>query len=114
LKFYWKNYWKINNYKKAWRSILGRYLKFIKLKKSDSTHNMLGYSFLDLKKRIECQFNKGMSWENYGEWHIDHKKPIGAFSKGTSAKTVNMLSNLQPLWAKENLNKGKKWHKKQY
>lgn len=69
---------------------------------------IVGYSRLDLKKRIECQFKEGMSWENRSEWHIDHKKPISRFiSQGvTDPKIINALSNLQPLWAHENLSKG--------
>jgi len=43
-----------------------------------------------------------MTWENYGEWEIDHKKPIGSFEIGTSPAVINALSNLQPLWWAEN------------
>ena len=50
-----------------------------------------------------------MSWDNYGEWHIDHKKPISKFKDGISISTINALSNLQPLWAKDNLSKGNKF-----
>ena len=50
-----------------------------------------------------------MSWENYGEWHIDHKKPISKFDKKTNLKIINSLCNLQPLWAKDNLSKGNKF-----
>jgi len=50
-----------------------------------------------------------MSWDNYGEWDIDHKKPISKFNKNTKLSTVNSLSNLQPLWAKDNLSKGNKF-----
>ena len=49
-----------------------------------------------------------MSWDNYGKWHVDHKKPISLFNKNTPAHIVNALSNLQPLWAKDNLSKGKR------
>ena len=50
-----------------------------------------------------------MSWDNRNEWHMDHKKPISAFSKNTSPKIINMLSNLRPIWATENLSKGNKF-----
>lgn len=60
-----------------------------------------------------------MSWDNYGEWHIDHIKPVISFDKNTTVNIVCALSNLQPLWAtsKEingiiyegNLNKGSKY-----
>ena len=69
----------------------------------------LGYNNLKLKQRLECQFKDGMSWDNYGKWHIDHKKPISKFNKCTDLKIINSLSNLQPLWAKDNLSKGNKF-----
>lgn len=47
-----------------------------------------------------------MSWNNYGEWHIDHIKPVSKFRNNTPVRIVNALCNLQPLWAKENLIKG--------
>ena len=40
-----------------------------------------------------------MSWDNYGEWHIDHIKPLTLFDDNTPIHVVNALSNLQPLWA---------------
>ena len=39
-----------------------------------------------------------MSWDNYGEWHIDHIKPLTKFDKDTPIHIVNALNNLQPLW----------------
>ena len=77
-------------------------------KNGSRTEKLLGYSRFALVSRIEFQFKDGMSWENYGEWHIDHKKPISRFlAQGiTEPKIINALSNLQPLWAKDNLSKG--------
>jgi hypothetical protein len=46
-----------------------------------------------------------MSWENWDEWHIDHIIPISKFEKETDPKIVNSLSNLQPLWASDNIRK---------
>jgi hypothetical protein len=40
----------------------------------------------------------GMSWNNYGEWHIDHIKMISTFDKNADTKIVNSLENLRPLW----------------
>lgn len=90
------------------RGALSRTIGF---KKTSSTSECLGYKRDQLKMRIEFQFKEGMSWDNYGEWHIDHKKPIVRFiSQGiTDPKIINALSNLQPMWAKENLSKGKKF-----
>ena len=78
-------------------------------KKETNTFKLLGYDTLKLKQRIEIQFKDGMNWDNYGEWHIDHKKPISKFDKETSISIINALSNLQPLWAKDNLSKGNKF-----
>lgn len=51
------------------------------------------------------KFKDGMSWDNYGEWHIDHIKPVSKFEKNEKQSVVNSLDNLQPLWKDENLKK---------
>jgi hypothetical protein len=68
----------------------------------------VGYSADELKRHLESLFCEGMSWGNYGEWHIDHIKSVSAFIKDgvTCPSVVNAISNLQPLWATENLSKG--------
>lgn len=72
------------------------------------TEQILGYSKEKLLQRLECQFKPGMTFNNYGQWHIDHKKPISAF-KTKNPSTINMLCNLQPLWWWENLEKGSRF-----
>lgn len=59
---------------------------------------------------IEAKFTKGMSWENYGEWHIDHITPCAKFNllDEQEQKKCFHYTNLQPLWAKDNLIKGSK------
>ena len=78
--------------------------------KKSSTVKMLGYNHEALKSHIENLFVPGMSWDNYGEWHIDHIIPISYYVKNGihDAKVVNCLSNLRPLWASENIRKGNK------
>jgi len=49
--------------------------------KTDRTHNLLGYTAADLADSIRSKFLDGMTWDNYGEWHIDHIKPISVFIK---------------------------------
>jgi len=95
----------------AWRKVLTNSLKRLDTKKSSSTIEMLGYSAEDLKLHLETLFDDGMNWGNYGEWHIDHKKPVSLFDKNTDASIVNELNNLQPLWKLENLSKGNRYNK---
>lgn len=59
-------------------------------------------------KYLSSKFKKGMSWENHGEWHIDHIIPLS--SANTEEELIKLFhyKNTQPLWAKENLKKGAK------
>jgi hypothetical protein len=105
-KEYMKKSYKKNPHIYAHRNILKRHLGILNIKKTERTEILLGYSAIDLKKHIESLFNEGMSWNNYGKWHIDHIKPISKFDKNEDTSVVNSLNNLQPLWAFENLSKG--------
>lgn len=95
------------------RALVVRVAEKAKTKKDGRTADILGYSAKELRQRMECQFLPGMSWDNYGYdgWHIDHKKPIAAFiAQGIrDIRLINMLSNLQPLWAKDNQAKSSNW-----
>lgn len=86
----------------AWRTLLNNTLKRFNKKKESETIKLLGYSPLQLKEHIEFLFLEGMSWENYGEWHIDHIKMVSSFEPNTPIYIVNSLENLRPLWAKDN------------
>ena len=68
----------------------------------------LGYTQKDFTLHIESQFTDGMTWDNRSDWHIDHIKPLSLFIKEgeTDPSIMNALSNLKPLWAKDNLEKG--------
>lgn len=79
-------------------------------KKSAKTFVLLGCSPEHLKTHIEKQFRLGMNWGNYGSvWHIDHVRPCANFDLSDPAQQRDCFhfSNLQPLFAKENLSKGK-------
>lgn len=78
-------------------------------KKSSKTSNILGCSFEEFKSHIENQFNDDMSWENYGEWHLDHKTPISWAETEEQVYELNKYTNFQPLWSFDNLSKGNKW-----
>jgi len=73
---------------------------------------LVGYNVRQLKAHLEKLFVLGMNWNNMGEWHIDHKKPKISFgytsSDSPEFKQCWALENLQPLWKKDNLKKGKK------
>lgn len=78
--------------------------------KSKQTEELIGCSFDFLKQYLELKFQVGMSWDNYGTWHIDHIKPLNSFDlkKENELKKACNYKNLQPLWATDNLRKGAK------
>lgn len=76
--------------------------------KEGKTNEVLGYSAKELKESIEKKFTNGMTWENWGKWHIDHIKPVSSFDKSEKMSIINSLDNLQPLWAQDNLKKSNK------
>ena len=82
--------------------------------KSESTLSLLGCSINYLKEYLESKFQQGMTWDNYGEWHIDHIKPCSAFdlSDPVQQKECFAYTNLQPLWAIDNLKKAYKYEEK--
>lgn len=81
-------------------------------KKAAKTTELLGCSVAELKVHLENQFQPGMSWENQGRygWHIDHIIPCAAFdlSNEDEQRRCFHYSNLQPLWAIDNMKKGAK------
>jgi hypothetical protein len=91
------------------RRLIKRTLKYLGTEKELTTIELLGYSPSQLKETIESKFVDGMSWSNYGKWHIDHIRPISSFDKTEHPKVINSLNNLQPLWAFDNLSKGSKF-----
>jgi len=78
--------------------------------KSAATLELLGCSVCDLKLHLESNFTEGMTWENYSfsGWHIDHIRPCASFdlSCPEQQKQCFHYTNLQPLWAEDNLRKG--------
>lgn len=70
----------------------------------------LGCSIEELKQHIESKFQESMSWENYGKWHIDHITPLASFNLENREELLKAChyTNLQPLWAEDNLSKGDK------
>ena len=85
-------------------------MKSIKTKKDKPTKEFLGCSMEALKIYLENQFSTGMSWDNYGKWHLDHIKPCCIFDLTDieQQKICFHYTNLQPLWAIDNIKKGRK------
>lgn len=79
--------------------------------KCGSAIDNLDCSTEELKIKLESKFQSGMSWNNYGKWHIDHIKPLSKFdlTDPIQLKEACHYTNLQPLWAKDNLRKGAKY-----
>lgn len=117
--------WRKNNpeyKKKRWKSDLkyritenlrGRVYKAIKAQsslKNNTTIDLVGCTIPELKNYIASKFDSKMSWSNYGEWHIDHIIPCSKFDLTDllQQKLCFHYTNLQPLWAKDNLRKGAK------
>lgn len=82
-----------------------------KIKQDDFKVACLGYSRSEFRAHLESLFLDGMSWSNYGKWHVDHIKPVHLFVKEgiLELSIIHSLSNLQPLWAKDNQAKGGKF-----
>lgn len=79
-------------------------------KKDSSTRDILGADCAFVKKYIERQFEKGMTWKNHGVygWHLDHIIPISTAQTKEDLLILCHYTNLQPLWAKENIIKSNK------
>ena len=87
-----------------------RIRRFMKHKHCKS-EELCGCSWAELVTHIENQFSDNMSWENYGDWHIDHIKPCAAFDLTDKNQVSECFhfSNLQPLWKQDNLSKSSIW-----
>lgn len=78
------------------------------------TFDLLGYTPAQLMAHLESHFTPGMSWDNFGRggWHIDHMVPLSAFNyespEHIDFQRAWALSNLRPLWERDNLSKGAK------
>lgn len=80
--------------------------------KSAPTAVLIGCSIEKLREHLESQFRDGMTWDNYGPvWHVDHIKPCAAFDLSRPDEQAKCFhyKNMQPLFAKENLKKNRKY-----
>ena len=84
--------------------VRGRVYIALKNDKEISSTEYLGCNIETFKKHIEQQFTEGMSWENYGEWHINHKIPL-KYNKTLLEEVAQQLhyTNTQPMWVSESM-----------
>lgn len=76
--------------------------------KISRTNQILGCTNEEFKIHLQNQFTKGMTWENAGEWHLDHIYPVSLAKDEEELIRLNHYTNFQPLWAKDNLQKSNK------
>jgi hypothetical protein len=89
------------------RRILG-ILNSKNMKKKLKCESIVGCSYSDLKLHLESKFQPDMTWENQGDWHIDHIIPLSSAQTEDEIYRLCHYTNLQPLWAEDNLKKGNK------
>ena len=85
----------------------------VKANKRNKSFDLIGCTGEEFSAHFKSKFTKGMSWKKFlaGEIHIDHIKPCAFFdlAKESEQRKCFHYSNLQPLWAKDNLSKGAKY-----
>lgn len=91
------------------RKRLSFLLRYRLNKKSEQTLDLLGCKFEDFLLHLSNKFKEGMSFDNYGKWHIDHIIPCYNFDLSLREEREKCFhyTNLQPLWAQENLSKNR-------
>jgi hypothetical protein len=98
----------INNF----RTAIYQVLKERNIQKNGHYFDILNYTPEQLIEHLENKFTGDITWDNYGEWHVDHITPISSFDiKEIGDEEFNKcwsLENLQPLWGDENIRKSNK------
>jgi hypothetical protein len=91
------------------RTAIYQVLKENNVQKNGHYFDILQYTPNELINHLENQFTENMTWDNYGEWHVDHIKPITYFKISEIGDDEFMkcwsLNNLQPMWGHENIRK---------
>ena len=90
------------------RCRIWKYLTINNITKKNRTLDIVGCTPQKLKEHLEKQFSNGMTWENRVEWHIDHIIPLSSAKTEEELYKLCHYTNLQPLWAIENMKKGNK------
>ena len=86
------------------------FLKVSKMRKTNSTFKMVGCTPEFLKEYLEKKFKPGMTWKNHTVhgWHVDHIIPLNSAKTPKAIEKLMHYTNLQPLWAPENIKKSDK------
>lgn len=90
------------------RNRIRSFLLIKNITKKNKTFNIVGCTPQHLKEHLENQFQSGMSWNNQGKWHIDHIIPLSSAKTEEELYKLFHYTNLQPLWAIDNMKKGSK------
>ncbi len=96
------------------RARIYKAIQFQGVLKPSKTIAELGCTPMQLRDYLEMKFVPGMTWSNHGEWHVDHVRPLASFDLADPKQFAEAChhTNLQPLWAEENMRKGCKMGKK--
>lgn len=90
------------------RSRLKNFFKSNNIQNYNKTFNIVGCTPQELKEYLEKKFTDEMSWDNYGQWHIDHKIPLSSSISDDNVYKLCHYTNLQPLWSEDNIKKSNK------
>jgi hypothetical protein len=103
-----------NKLKRGLRSRISTILRKKRTPKNTHSLELLGVCIPFYKFYLEQKFQAGMTWDNYGKWHIDHIRPCNSFdlTDPEQLKQCFRFDNTQPLWAFENLSKSDSWNPK--
>ena len=96
----------------ALRTNIRSRFKFELAKRGESkwikANEYLGCSWLELRAHLESQFTDSMTWDNYGQWHVDHIVPLAIAKDRQQLIELCHYMNLRPMWAFDNISKGAK------
>jgi hypothetical protein len=117
----YRNEWRNNKFKTdslfkltySTRNLIKKSFKTNGYSKKSKAYEILGCTFEEFKQYLEKQFKKGMSWNNHGEWHLDHIYPVSLAKDEDELIKLNHYTNFQPLWAIDNIKKSNKIIEKQ-
>lgn len=107
----WKRKWDTNEQfaiKVRLRNLIRNSFRKKGYLKTSKTRDILGIEYDEFVSYIQSKFQEGMNWDNRGLWHIDHIIPLSSSKNEEDVIKLCHYTNLQPLWAKDNLMKGDK------